>query len=243
MLQRALSVCAVLGLASAAQAGVIVTLVPSTQDFVPGVPFNVDVMAQLDGPVPVTGATSIRLRLAQFDLSDTDPALTVIPVSTHPDAEVPFRFWDFTSTSNCQGDSTACGDRYLIDGELPSPPLPENIFNVAFTGQTQNLPRMLALSTDAATRLGILQVTIPAGAQGGTFLLDVMNSDTTNENLGAEVRYGFAPPPPAPADPAGSFRAAGGGMTGGTLVVPEPTTLAILGLGGLAAAYRRRRAA
>ena len=208
-------------------------------------------MARLDAPVPVTGATSVRLRLAQFDLSDTTPALLagITPVSTHPDAEVPFRFWDFTSTTNCQGDSTVCGDRHLIDGELPAPPGSDNIFNIVFTGTTQNLPRMLSLSTAGDTRLGRMEVTLPAGLAAGDYLLDVLNANETDENLGADIRYGFG----TPTDTSNIFRASdseivyGANQPGGfrfTVVpIPEPATLAMLGLGGLAAAFRRRRCA
>lgn len=247
MLQRALSVCAVLGLASAAQAGVIVTLVPSNNGgpLNPGDMITVDVMAEMDQ----AGPASIRLRLAQFDLSDTSPALLagIEPVSTHPDAEVPFRFWDFTSTTNCQGDSTVCGDRYLIDGELPSPPDPVNIFNVAFSGSTQNNARMLELHQGGQTRLGRFHLTIPQGTPEGSYLIDVLNANELNENLGADFRYGFG----TPTDPSVILRAADGeilpspNQAGGLpiTVVPEPATLAMLGLGGLAAAFRRRRSA
>ena len=241
MLRRAFSLCAVLGLASSAYAGAAITLNaagPSNPaiGYQPGEVVRVDVLAQLTAGSPAT----IRVRLMQFDLSDSSPSLGIAPVFNHPLAEIgPVPFWNFGGSNICAGDETQCGTNYFVDGNIAS----DDILNITYTGLVTSSLFMITLNQTAPKLVGSLDVTMPSDPAGGNFILDVLNADNTDLNFGAEIRHGFG----VIADP-GSFllRAQTGEIVGATAsfaVIPEPATLALLSLGGLAAAFRRRRSA
>lgn len=240
MLRRALSLCAVLGMVSYAHAGAIVTLNPSAPvnpaGYQPGETVRVDVFVQLDASSPAT----IRTRLIQFDITDSNDALGMTPVLNHPGADIgAIPFWNLLGSTTCANDEASCGTNYFIDGSLAD--ATPSLLNMTYTGLTSSGSFMVVLRQASPTLVGSLDVQLPGGQ--GEYLLDLLNADETDINLGAEIRHGFG----STSDP-GSFtlRANSGQITGGQarlVVVPEPATLAMLGLGGLAAAYRRRRAA
>lgn len=262
MLQRALAICAVLGFVTAAHAGLAISLIPQTPGpYNPGQTVNVDVLAQLTPgtpsvPGPVGTTTTVRVRLLQFDVSDTSPELSLGVVGHHPLNETfdpdadgvfdPIPFWDFSGASACAGNEAACGDTYFIDGSIS-----DNILNTTYIGTSSSGTKMIVLTQANPKRVGELAITMPN--EGGTFSLDVLNADETDINKGAQLNWGFGLTSD-PTDPASPLRANGGGITmvvssltdpQGRLqfaVVPEPATLALLGLGGLAAAFRRRNA-
>lgn len=101
-----------------------------------------------------------------------------------------------------------------------------------------------------ATPNPLFQITLPEGGEvrlgdidvttNATDTLDVMNADNADPNFGARADFGFG----GAGDPVTTWRAFSGELTGGTLemVVPEPGTLALLGLGAAAALRRRRNA-
>jgi len=263
MLRRALSLCAVLGFASAAHAGAIISLTPSLPAngvaYQPGEVVNVDVYAQLTAgtpsvPGPSGTTNTIRVRLMQFDLADSDPALLITPVGHHPTQETqPFAgaipFWDFSGSTICAGDELSCGTNYFVDGSLSAT---DHILNTTYTGTTSSGSFMITLNQLALKQVGEFDVTMPG--EGGAFTLDVLNADETDINLGAELRWGFGSASD-PTDPSSPLRANGSTAGGGLVmapgqeagivfnVVPEPATLALLSIGGLATAFRRRRSA
>jgi hypothetical protein len=249
MLRRALSVCAVLGFVSAAHAGVAITLVPQPgqAEYQPGDVVNVDVMAQLTSGTPSVpgpaGTTSlIRVRLMQFDFRASDAALGISPVLNHPDSDLGGNlFWDFSGSTTCVSDPANCGGGHFIDGTIAG----DDLVSIVFLSQSTSSSGMVRLTQANPIRVGAVSITLPTDE--GTYILDVLNSDDPDtENRGARVDWGFGGTSPDPSDPSSPLRATDGDFTGGSYeftVVPEPATLALLGLGGAAAAFRRRRTA
>jgi hypothetical protein len=253
MLRRALSLCAVLGLASSAYAGAAITLNAAAPangvNYVPGETVRVDFLAQLTAGSPA----SIRVRAIQFDLSDSSAGLVFTPVGNHPLNETydavppdgtfdPIPFWNFSGSSACTNGEADCGTNYFIDGD----PSGNGILNTTYSGLTTSGSFMVTLNQTTNKLVGSMNVTMPDA--GGAFVLDVLNANEADDNFGAEIRHGFG----VTADP-GAFilRAETGDIVGAAgsedgqfafNVVPEPATLALLGLGGLAAAFRRRSA-
>ncbi len=238
-----------LSLGSYSFAGVAITLVPSDPHYYPGIPVNIDVLAQLtpDTPsVPGPGGTasSIRVRMMQFDLADSDAALTISPVNHHLGADFgPVPFWDFSGAGACSADPTACGTNYYVDGNINS----DDLLNITYTGLTSSGSFMITLNQSVPKKVGELVVTMPSI---GVYTLDLLNADEADINRGAEIRWGYGSTAD-PTDPTSPLRANTGGITGGQLrfyacagdpdCIPEPGTLALLGLGGLAVGKRRRR--
>jgi len=260
MLRRALSVCAVLGMVSAAQAGVAITLVPAGPGpdgiYEVGDTVQVDILAQLTPGTPSVQPTGtqnqIRVRLFNLDLTDTDPGLAITPVLYHADRdydddpetlETPIPFWNFTASTRCTGDAKRCGSDYFIDSDLVT--ITPNILNITWAAATGTSSSGQIVLNQTTNRLvASLNVTFTGL---GDQTLDVLNADETSLNLGAEIRHGHGVAAD-PTDPLSPIRANGGAMfqVGGPTVfnvVPEPATLALLGLGGVAAAFRRRRSA
>jgi hypothetical protein len=235
MLRRALSLCAVLAFASAAHAGAVITLVPTpnqaTYNFNEVV--HVDVLAQLDSSSPA----SVRVRAMQFDVGASDAALGITPVLVHPVTDNgPISFWDLHGASICAGDEASCGTNYFIDGSLAS----DDLVSATYIGLTSSGLFQVILSQGAPTRVGQLEVTMP-GAEG-TYLLDLLNAADQNVNNGALLVHGFG----SPTDPRVDLTARANQISNGQLrftVIPEPATLVLLGLGGVAAVVRRRRTA
>ncbi len=194
-------------LCASAHAGVAITLVPdpNTPVYKPGDVIRIAVFAQLTAGSPAT----IRLRLMQFDLSDSDAALGISTVAHHLAADIgPIPFWDFSGSTTCANDEASCGTNYFIDGDITA----DKILNLTYTGLTTSGSFMITLNQTTPKRVGEFNVTMPSLA--GTYMLDVLNADNADDNSGAEIRHGFG----VTADP-GSFtlRAEAGEITGGRI--------------------------
>ncbi len=215
-------------------AGVVIWLVPSSlgpYDIAnpSSLTFNVDVFAQLDANGPAT----FRARFFQFDLADSSPAIRIAPVLTHPGTDVgDIYFWDFSSLSQCSGDPAACGDLWNIDSDFS-----ENLVKMTFLGLNPAL-RDFPLTQSVARRVGVMQITLPADLGAYPVVLDVLNADDPDPARGAAISYGRG----TTQDPRVDLRAFNGQITGGRIYfVPEPATLMLLCLGGVAALKSKRR--
>jgi hypothetical protein len=217
-------------LSSTAHAGVMISLEATLPQWYPPVGYvngevaRVDVYAQLDANSPPT----IRLRMAQFDLSDSSEQLQISPLlMPDPFESVPnIPFWNFPLLGPCCPECL-CGLNYFLDGSLTDQ-TPE-LLNITYVGLTSSGLYQIILRQDSRTLLGSFEVTMPA--VDGYFDLDLLNADESNVNYGADFRYGFG----SLTDPGfHALTARDGTVTGGHIrfrVVPEPATLTLLVLG------------
>ena len=215
MLKRGLTLCLVLGVASIANAGAVLDIQLDTPEngpggYLPGTTVDFSVFMSTDAQM------DIQARLITIGFHVTDPALTF--VGTEFD-------WDWSTLT-----SNALYAKYL---EYP---------RVAISYQSQDPLEgfLLVIPQGGALRLGGGQVVAPGAL--GMYMLDGLNElgldydgYPGNPNHCARLDFDFVNPT--------AWTAINGDVTGGRTpvnVVPEPATLALLALGGVAVLRRRR---
>lgn len=225
MLKRGLFACAVLGMATSAFAGFRIDLrpvqaPPSPDGFVAGSIVDVNVF------LVDTGNTqgAIQLRGAFLDYSDSAAEFTY----PDPDGAGMLADGDFSWINP-----------FTIGAVFATLPQTSWVYPLP----TANPLFQITVPNDGEVQLGTLKVNVGQNDTGVPVIrtLDAMNDDVMDPNFGARVDFGFG----GAGDPVTTWRAFTGDLTGGTVglqVAPEPATLALLGLGAVAA-FRRRRTA
>ena len=237
------------------------TFSPLSGPFDPGQSVLVHVM--------VTASQDLLLRGVQIDSNGSSPELilgTEIDAVNSPITDPPIpNFWfDYSPitifNTFAQGTYPATGidpqagpstGGYTDFSDLrQGDPLIDWVASTVWAASGE-LPGMLAMQAGVPYRIGGMVVTLPSGRGGGEFTLDVLNlANTDDSNFGMVIDFGFGTNPDT--DPVVKWASAaqGDGVDapitygpGGPLtltVIPEPATLILLGLGGLAALRRRR---
>jgi hypothetical protein len=217
--------------------------------------------------VMVTPSQTIRLRGAQVDHRASSPELqlgTDIDSVNQPLDTIPNFWFDYSSIllagtlplgfypAGGLGTFGPTTGSYTDFSNLDagSPPLP---FPPATTySQSSDIGGMLQFDAGVATRLGGIVVTLPT--EPGQYTVDLLNAPAGEEpsvNNGMVFDFGFGI---NPGDDVTKWASAPQGTRGGNpdllisyergpltlTVIPEPATLVLLGLGGIAALRRRR---
>lgn len=226
MLRRGLAFCLVLGLGTVARAGAVIDFTISGQStaldanncFVAGQQYDLDVRVRQS-----PAGTDHLLRFTQLDFTNTAASLKAgLTLPTTHDLATDIHFWNFNGVPNCPTPTTAtCGAGHYIEDSLSG-----SRANVISRTYFFTDPNVLGANANAQTLLkgdgtplvlGKIHFVMPAAV--GDYTLDVLNAAQATADLGgADIRYGFGPDAPAPADPITKLHA-GTDITGGTLAL------------------------
>ncbi len=220
MFKRGLALVLVLGVASIANAGATFQVDILTA---PNAPDGVNYLGgtTVDFGVNVAADQPIELRLLTLDFAGSDPALTFVGPDVFnignpgSDGIMEFEF-DFSSLFGA-----------FLYGQFPNYMQP----NATYTGLQPQAGFILATGPGGLP-VGTGAVQLPAA--DGSYTLDALNANGGGD--GAKIQFDFTNTV--------TWTAGNGDITGNSpvlTVVPEPATLALIGLGGIAALRRRKK--
>lgn len=166
----------------------------------------------------------------------------------NPQGDISFRgvFLDFTDTSPSVTFPDPDGGGQLGNGQFSwinpftigavFPNLPQTSW--VYPLPTPNPLFQIKVPNDGEVQIGSLKLRVPD--QFGFFVLDALNDDAADPNIGARVDFGFG----GPGDPVTTWRAFDGQITGGefhfTNTCPEPGIMVLL-LGSAGVSFRQRK--
>jgi len=203
-------------LASVAHAGALITVDPTNPGpYFGGETFMVDVY--------VTADRNIQPRLLGYDFSQTD-AMIHLSGPDGPDVDTTQEFvFDY-------GNVILSSALYAKFPNLPQP-------QTVFYGVGPIPGFIMSISAGVPFHVGVVTITLPP--EPGTYLLDAANYSATDDSVGARIDFDFANPQTWSTAMDGEVEISGGQYD--FVVVPEPATLALLGMGGIAATIPRRK--
>jgi hypothetical protein len=221
-------VCLSLAMVSVVQADAFVTITEISADpaavgpneYLPGTTLQFGVEISQDT------ASDISVRLATLNFEESDPALTLVD---------PFNF-DCAAVTGCA--------LYTQFPNYADPP------NVTYTGTTDIPGFMFVIPAEGQGSLLIGTGTVVLPDIPETYMLDLVNENVAMDqvtNFGTQIRFGFGTGPGdeisewfSREHPDGEGVIYGGAKP--LTVIPEPATLALLAIGGIATLRRRRNA-
>ncbi len=213
MLKRSLALGLVLCVASVANAGYTIDVSVPAGPYLGG--------ETVQATVGLTGAAEpdVFARGVTFDFAASDSALGLANWSWAPAYE--------NGQQICSIVPSLCGTGHFEDTDLPK-------VNATFLGTGLDAFNQIAIPGNGSIVLGSVDVTLPTVA--GTYTLDAVNNAAADQNNGARLDHDFANPTTVH----GTFLGGTADIT--VAAIPEPATLALLGLGGIAALRRRKNA-
>jgi len=195
MFSRVVALSSIIAVASVAQGGVQVQLVPTPN--LPQYPPNS--VVQVDVKLAQTpGGADQRIRMIEFDMQNTSSFLTITLPLTHdrgtPGTGDDINFWSFNSLSACSGQASFCGFNHYVDDDRPAGTVDTraNVLSIAYFGLTSDAQAQILLpASGAPVTVGKLVATMPPTP--GTFSLHMVNPADAGLDRGARVDFGFDP--------------------------------------------------
>ena len=231
---------------------------------------NVCCWTDLPGPVQIMQGDSFMVHAfmttdttltsgARLIQLDAEGPLTTVPMSwmgvdadtvNQPPGDGIGNFWfDYTQVSSFAGRFPAQGEIEVMDGFFVSSTAGHTDFSNVGDGTVSTVwatstagSAMFFFNADVPVHVGAMVIEVPEDATLGMYTLDLLNSTAQDINSGAAIQFDFENPTDWGVFNGMIDYGPGAGVAGPATfeVVPEPMTLLLLGLGGVAALRRRR---